>query len=71
MSNNSNNDFVKAALKTYDAMIDHYEMVINDLSGEIYDPELQKQKGPVLSFLKQIQSQWIACKKDFERKNLR
>ena len=70
MSNNSNNDFIKAALKTYDAMIDHYEMVIKDLSGEIYDPELQKQKEPVLAFLKTMQAQWIACKKDFEKKNL-
>ena len=71
MRNKSDNDFAKSALRTYNAMIEHYEIVIKDLSGEIYDPELQKQKEPVLNFLKKMQAQWIECKKDFERRNLR
>ena len=32
MKNNSDNDFVKSALKTYDTMVNHYEMVIKDIA---------------------------------------
>lgn len=52
------NDFIKA----YDMAIEHYDFVLNDLSGEIYNPQLQAAKAPVIQFLKAMKGEWQACR---------
>ena len=70
MKNNDNHSFAKSAIKTYDDMINHYEIVIRDLSGDIYDQKMEAQKEPVIQFLKEMQKQWKRCKESFLKATL-
>lgn len=53
-------------LKSYDKILEHYDFVINDLSGVIYDPTLEATKAPVISFLKEMRKAWEASKADLQ-----
>ena len=45
--------------KIFDEAISHYDFVIEDLSSDIYNPVLQREKGPVIDFLKRMRQEWL------------
>lgn len=54
----SKKHFYKSAIDTCDKMIKHYTYVIEDISGEIYNPALNAKKGPSVIFLKEMRREW-------------
>ena len=58
---------LESILVGYDKMISSYDLVIQDLSGEIYDPVLRAKREPVLAFLKNMRNQWATCRADAQR----
>lgn len=57
----------KSFLSGYDKMISSYDLVIQDLSGEVYDPALQARKGPVVAYLKEMRELWKKCREDAQQ----
>ena len=60
-------EIITTMLKSYDKAIEHYDFVINDLSGIIYNPDLEANKAPVISFLKEMRKAWEDSKAELER----
>lgn len=54
----SKRQFLKSAINACDKMIEHYTYVIDDLSGEIYNPVLNAKKSPSVAFLKEMRKEW-------------
>lgn len=50
--------FMESTLETCKEFISHYTFVINDISSEISNPELQRSKGPAITFLKAMRAEW-------------
>lgn len=55
-------DNVKSVIdQAFATAIAHYDFVLQDLSGDIYNPVLQREKGPVIDFLKRMREEWVVC----------
>ena len=52
-------EFVESSIKTATEVIEHYDFVINDLSGNISNVKLEKAKVPVIAFLNDMKSEWL------------
>ena len=50
--------FIRSTINSCDAVLEHYNFVIKDISSDISNPVLQASKAPVLSFLKQMREEW-------------
>ena len=54
----SKHAFLESAIKSCNDVIEHYTFVINDISSDISNPELQNNKEPALTFLKAMRTEW-------------
>ncbi len=60
--------FIESSIETANNFIEHYNFVINDISSNISNPNLERTKGPTIEFLKAMRKQWQDFKKEMENK---
>lgn len=54
--------FIRSTINSCDAVLEHYNFVIEDISSDISNPVLQATKAPALSFLKEMRKEWEMCR---------
>ena len=59
-------EFLKSTIKSSETVIEHYDFVINDISSNISDAQLEATKGPTIEFLNKMRNNWISFKADCE-----
>ena len=59
--------FIKRSIECSSEIIEHYNFVIDDISSEIANPNLQKTKEPTLEFLKSMREEWKNHRKQLEK----
>ena len=50
--------FYKTVIDTHNEMINHYDMVIKDISSEISSIELERSKEKILVYLRKMKKLW-------------
>lgn len=60
-------EFIKCSIECSSEIIKHYDIVIDDISSEVRNPELQKTKDPVLKYLKSMREEWISHSQQLEK----
>lgn len=53
-------EFLKSTRKHTQTIIEHYEFVLNDISNEISNKELEQTKHPTIEFLTKMIAEWKA-----------
>lgn len=51
-------NFLMSMISSHNDVIAHYTFVIDDISSEISNPELESSKAPALEFLKAMRAEW-------------
>lgn len=59
--------FIESNIKTCDIFLEHYDFIINDISGNISNPVLEANKRPTIEFLKAMRQEW----QNFKDENIR
>lgn len=60
--------FLESSISTANEVIRHYDFVINDISSEISDMDLEKSKAPTIEFLLKMRKNWCCFKTELENK---
>lgn len=60
-------EFIKCSIECSSEIIKHYDFVIDDISSEVRNPELQKTKDPVLKYLKSMREEWKNHRQQLEK----
>lgn len=60
--------FIESNIKTCDIFLEHYDFIINDISGNISNPVLEASKKPTIEFLKAMRQEWQNFKEENKRK---
>lgn len=59
-------EFIKSSIDSSANVLEHYDFVINDISGKISDPQLEASKEPAVRFLFQMRQKWFEFKTSLE-----
>ena len=61
-------ELIRNSIEVSENAIEHYDYILNDISGIISDAELEATKLPSIEFLKQMRKCWYDFKYDLEMK---
>ena len=51
-------NFYKSVIATSEEMINHYDIIIKDISSEISNIELERSKAKILVYLRKMKKLW-------------
>jgi hypothetical protein len=63
-SNEGLKKFLESSVETSNAVLEHYDFVISDISSELSNPILEARKAPTIEFLKAMRGQWQKFRDD-------